>query len=264
MRATNASPTGRLLLVSPHLDDAALSCAALIERPEPIDVLTVFAGEPDPPRQGSWDNLTGFPSSRHSMAARRDEDAAAFSGTPHSMRTMSLLELQYHDVSSRASEDAAIIADALGAWADDGGGTVALPAGAGRRRSRLRARIERTIGPRGGTLPHEDHVFLRDAGLAALVRRRDVTMLLYEELPYAWGGRAERAVADAARPWGLNPAEIRLPVDRIAKARRIGAYASQVPHFWGDGRRLDDPDALPPVERYWRLLRQPATGGVDT
>ena len=91
-----------------------------------------------------------------------------------------------------------------------------------------------------------------------------MTMLLYEELPYAWGGRAERAVADAARPWGLNPAEIRLPVDRIAKARRIGAYASQVPHFWGDGRRLDDPDALPPVERYWRLLRQPATGGVDT
>ena len=50
------------------------------------------------------------------------------------------------------------------------------------------SRIELTIGPRGGTLPHEDHVFLRDAGLAALVRRRDVTMLLYEELPYASDG----------------------------------------------------------------------------
>ena len=45
---------GRLLILSPHLDDAALSCAALIERDRAADVLTVFDGEPDPPRAGAW------------------------------------------------------------------------------------------------------------------------------------------------------------------------------------------------------------------
>ena len=44
-----SAPAGPLLLVSPHLDDAALSCAALLERDEPITVLDVFTlvHEPD-------------------------------------------------------------------------------------------------------------------------------------------------------------------------------------------------------------------------
>ncbi|HKH30912.1 MAG TPA: hypothetical protein VKA45_07660 [Gaiellaceae bacterium] len=45
-------PAGALLLVSPHLDDVVLSCTALVERAEPIDIVTLFAGAPDPPRQG--------------------------------------------------------------------------------------------------------------------------------------------------------------------------------------------------------------------
>src|SRR5436305_1067911 len=60
-----------LLLVSPHPDDAALSCAALLARVEPIDVLTVFAGSPDPPSQGSWDRVTGFVDSTESSGDGR-------------------------------------------------------------------------------------------------------------------------------------------------------------------------------------------------
>ena len=63
-------PEGRVLIVSPHLDDAAFSCAALLDRPRPADVLTVFAGTPDPPRRTSWDKRTGFDDSDAAMTAR--------------------------------------------------------------------------------------------------------------------------------------------------------------------------------------------------
>ena len=88
-------PDGPILLVSPHLDDAVFSCAALVERPEPLDVMTVFAGAPDPPRQGWWDAQCGFASSVESVPIRLREDEAGFAGTSHRRSYLELLELQY-------------------------------------------------------------------------------------------------------------------------------------------------------------------------
>jgi LmbE family N-acetylglucosaminyl deacetylase len=241
-----------LLIVSPHPDDAVLSCWALLSRPEPVDVLDVFAGSPVPPRQGAWDRRCGFADSRESSRARREEELRALSGTAHRVTFMDLVNVDYID-GGRSQLDREAIVSSVRAWLDQAGsGTVALPAGAGWTMSSLRRTLGervwwRFIGERRGPPQHPDHVFARDAGLEA-VAGSGAEVLLYEELPYLWGAPADR---EATR-LGADE-ELRLDVDREEKARRIAAYASQVEHISPSHGRVDDPAALPATERYWRL-----------
>ncbi len=248
-------PKGPLLLVSPHFDDAALSCAALLARPEPVDVLTVFAGDPDPPRESFWDVGCGFRNSTEAGAARRAEDAAAFAATNHTMTRMDLLESQHLD-GPRSEADAEEIAAAVSAWAAEGGArTVALPAGAGR--GMLRRRLERRLFRKTPGPPrHPDHTFARDAALQALVARDDVGLILYEELPYVYGAPADKEVNRVVAAWRLRAKAFVVEVDREEKALRIAAYASQVRHLSPPERPLDRAANLPRTERYWDLLRR--------
>ena len=224
-------PDGPLLLLAPHFDDAALSCAALLEREEPIDVVTVFAGGPEPPRQGWWDELCGFAGSDESLPARKAEERAAI-GARHRLSFLPLLDMQYVE-GRRTGADAQAIVAAVTQWvARTGGGHVAIPAGAGARRRLLRRSA--------GITPHPDHVLARDAVLEA--RPASVVPLLYEELPYASGGA----------PAGLRAEPFAVPVDPVAKARRIALYASQLQFLEG----LHEPQNVPSHERYW-LLRDP-------
>ena len=227
-----------------------MSCAALVERAEPIHVLTVCAGVPDPPQRGWWDKETGYASSAESIPARLAEDRAAFEGTPHHLSYLDLFEGQYFEA-ERSAEDAETIRAAVVAWlgAQRGEGTVALPAGAGGRGGR-RGRVVRLLGRSDNPLPHGDHVFVRDAALDV-----PAALLFYEELPYLFGSRADRQVRRIARALGRRAEPITQPVDREAKARRIAAYASQVPHISPVQGRLDDPAILPANERYWLLPR---------
>lgn len=73
---------GDIAVVSPHLDDAALSLGATIaglaRLGRTVRVVTPFAGDPDsdaPPNE--WERSTGFSSAGESAAARRDEDLHA-------------------------------------------------------------------------------------------------------------------------------------------------------------------------------------------
>jgi LmbE family N-acetylglucosaminyl deacetylase len=245
-----------LLVLSPHFDDAALSCAALIAREKPIDVLTVFAGEPDPPRQGAWDRRTGFSDSTESNRARRAEEHAAFAGSPHRLTFMDLVELEYL-TGPRAPDDAKTIEAAASRWLEENPhGVVALPAGAGRRAS-LITRFRRRMGVQI-PLRHLDHVFVRDAGLDAVPFYSGAEALLYEELPYLWGGAADSEVGLIAHTRRLSAELIITRVDSRAKASRISAYTSQVPHLTVRGRRVDLAESLPEEERYW-VLRSEAT-----
>jgi hypothetical protein len=81
----------------------------------------------------------------------------------------------------------------------------------------------------------------------------DWTPVLYEELPYLYGGGADGAVGAVARRHGLEPEPTAEYVDREQKAARIASYASQVRLISPEGRPLDRADALPRVERYWVL-----------
>jgi LmbE family N-acetylglucosaminyl deacetylase len=250
-------PAGPLLLVSPHLDDAVFSCAALLERAEQFDVVTVFAGAPDPPRQGWWDVECGFASSAESAPARRREDEAAFAGTPHARSYLDLLELQYVD--DRTGSEREAIAAAIRDWVSQHpAGTVVLPAGAGCS-PRPTARWLRRLRRESCSPPqHPDHLLVREAGLDAL-KGSDATPLLYEELPYLWGAAADREVDRAAGRGDWHTEAFELSVDRRRKAERIAAYASQIPHISPSHGRIDQEGTLPARERYWRFARDAST-----
>ena len=250
--AVNAfPPQGPVLVVSPHFDDAALSCSALLERGEPVHVLTIFSGAPEPPRQGWWDEHCGFASSAQSVPARRREDENALAAGGHRLHLLDLLE-QQHFEGARAAADADRIAQAVRDWlAESGGGTVAVPAGAGWAPFWLPPRVAKKLREPRGPEPHHDHVFARDAVLAA--RLEDASLVLYEELPYMWGGSAARVARRSARAHGYRAELAVIPVDREAKARRLAAYTSQIPYISPPEGRLDSPAVLPPAERYWRL-----------
>ena len=236
-----------ILVVEPHYDDAALSCSAFLDRERPLDVLTAFAGVPDPPRRGDWDRICGFADSRESIAVRAAESAAAFADLPHRLSTLPLLEGQYVDV--RESQDSGAVGSAIRAWADENpGGLVALPAGAGRPRDLLVRLARRRRIP-----PHPDHLFVRDSALAAADGRW--TPVLYEELPYLVGRSPRKEVQRLAAGLGLAAKAVELPVNRARKAARIAVYRSQVRLISPPGMALDDPSALPAIERYWLLER---------
>ena len=69
----------RVVIVSPHLDDAVLSCARFMAVHPGVTVVTVFAGNPDeyPTPQRLWDVQSGFGPDDDVMEARRAEDRAA-------------------------------------------------------------------------------------------------------------------------------------------------------------------------------------------
>lgn len=78
----------RVVIVSPHLDDAVLSCARFMAVHPGAHVITVFAGNPpqypDPMRL--WDVQSGFEPGEDVMETRRNEDRNALSlldATPH-------------------------------------------------------------------------------------------------------------------------------------------------------------------------------------
>ena len=245
-------PTGRLLIVSPHLDDAALSCDALLRRSDATDVLTVFAGSPDPPQHGFWDELCGFRDSAEAIQARRAEEEAALRDDVTRLTFLDLAEAQYVD--ARSDSDAEAVAAAVAAWTGEGSSaTVALPAGAGWTVRGVPRPLLRVVRDWRGPLPHPDHVFVRDAVLPAVPN--ETAVVLYEEFPYALAGAADGAVARVAARHGRTVHAHLVEIDRERKARRISAYASQIPHLTKAGR-LDEPSLLPESERYWLLERR--------
>jgi hypothetical protein len=236
--------------VEPHFDDAALSCSALLERKRPLDLLTALAGEPDPPRRGDWDRICGFADSREGMATRAAEAAAAFAGLPHRLSTLPLLEAQYAGVRDPVDSATLELERAIRDWVHrNPGGLVALPAGAGRRPTGL---VGRLVGRRR-IRTHPDHLFVRDAGLVALDERW--TPLLYEELPYLAGGSAHEEVERLAATLDRKAVVTEPAVDRTQKAARIAAFRSQVRLISPPEMPLDEPSALPAIERYWLLER---------
>jgi LmbE family N-acetylglucosaminyl deacetylase len=69
----------RVVVVSPHLDDAVLGCARFMAVHPGVTVVTVFAGNPEayPEPMRTWDVQSGFEPGDDVMEARRREDRAA-------------------------------------------------------------------------------------------------------------------------------------------------------------------------------------------
>ena len=224
----------RILVVSPHLDDAVLGCGDVIAARPGTVVVTVFAGSPPPrPTPTDWDAASGFGPGEDAVARRREEDREALGVLSARPVWLPFLDAQY-DAPAALDEIAERLAQAIAGAAPD---AVVIPAG----------------------LWHADHRLAHEAAVAAMPRCRPVRWLAYEDAIYRV---FPESGLDARRGWlrerGLDAVPLAPgPPASPLKRRSIECYRSQT-------RALGGPlgpgwgDALEP-ERYWRLRPIAAT-----
>lgn len=201
---------GRLVVLSPHLDDGVFSLGAAIargaRRGAEITVLTVCAGDPDSDAPaGEWDSQAGFTTVGEAAGVRREEDRRACDLVGARAVWLPFSDDQY---SRRRDDDDAVWSALLDAVAD--ADAVLVP---------------------GFPLIHADHQWLAD--LVAHRGLGDARVGLYLEQPYAtrWAGEAE--VEPEAGDLSPGHADWAPPAaafqDRIRKIRACRAYSSQLP-----------------------------------
>ena len=225
-----------LLAVSPHLDDAVMSCGWVLARHPGSVVATVFAGRP---RAGSeptaWDRESGFGAGDDVIGCRRAEDRAALRELSAEPVWLDVRDTQYRDRchSTRGPDEIDEIADAIVALIDAyGAATVLVPLG----------------------LFHDDHRDTRRACLLAKERCDRPSWLLYADSPYRELPGETDGALDALRDSGIEPhVAARVPVDHDRKQRAIACYRSQLRALDGPGRPGHE-DALHAEEYWWLTL----------
>ena len=196
-------PGDRIVVLSPHLDDAALSLGAAIaawtRAGAEVRVLTVLAGRAGAGAPaGPWDSASGFGTEGEAATARRHEDRAACAILGARPIWLDYADSQY----DRGADDEEIWAAVLAAAE---GATVVLAP--------------------GFPLLHPDHEWL---GLLAVARREPAWRLgVYVEQPYAIGSGRPRDHRDRIGV-DLEFAGLRAPwTARRRKRRALLAYRSQ-------------------------------------
>lgn len=221
----------RLLVISPHLDDAVFSCGALLAAETDAVVCTVFAGTPEVQMVTGWDTECGFSDAHQAMDARRAEDIAALEILGARARHLAFLDSQYAEdgaQTTRAIADA--LADVIHSGRHD---AVLIPAG----------------------LFHSDHELVHRAALAACMADAARLCIAYEDGLYRrMDGLVQQRLAALqsggieATPWLETIDVAGLPRFMEAKQRAVQCYASQLRAFGPHGYD----DVLAP-ERFWTL-----------
>jgi LmbE family N-acetylglucosaminyl deacetylase len=184
---------GEVVVVSPHVDDAALSLGAAISHAarngSRVTVLTVLAGDPGSTAPaGEWDGECGFRTAGEAARARRAEDAAACAQLGATAVWLPYSDHQYERGGSDDEVRAAVV-EAVGS------SLVLLP---------------------GFPLGHPDHRWLHELLEPAFPPERRG---LYLEQPYA-------ATSRANPPEGWRRLRAKLG-DQRRKLAACRAYASQ-------------------------------------
>jgi LmbE family N-acetylglucosaminyl deacetylase len=200
---------GRVVIVSPHLDDGVLSLggsiAAAVRRGAEVTVVTVFCGDPfSQASAGPWDENSGFASEGEAARARREEDRAACDILGAALSWLPFADEQYDRRGGEREVGSAI------ARATAGADVVMIP---------------------GWPLTNPDHAWL---SRVLLKRRMDCGRIgLYVEQPYAFNDRARQVGLAAALQLtlGKTPSWQRVPAarhDQRLKLAAISAYRSQL------------------------------------
>lgn len=213
----------RTVILSPHLDDAVLSCWHVLTQPGDVMVINVFAGVPtDLQTPAWWDEYTGATDSGERVRERIEEDRRALALAGREPTNLDFLDDQYRKRAQPLEQIVEQVAEQL-------------PAEAG-------------IFAPAALTEHADHMLVRAAALE--LRRAGANVSLYADLPHAtvhgwpaWvAGTRTPATKDlAAAVWsrvlastGLAPAELMPSVhalDADAYARKLAAvqmYRTQV------------------------------------
>ncbi len=236
------------IILSPHFDDAVLSCWHTLTSTGEVLVVNVFAGEPSAGMLGWWDRIAGATDSIAAVRARVEEDRRALALAGRTAVNLPFLDGQYR----QADQAPGAIVEALRAVCVAGARLYA-PAGLGAR--------------------HRDHTVVRMAALA--LRAEGAAVELYADLPHAAVQGWPRWVLDgvpsttadpAAQRWASHLATTGIAVEPMAAAtHRLSAeahaaklaavltYHSQTaPLQQVFGRSLEDPQLLG-FEVTWRL-----------
>jgi LmbE family N-acetylglucosaminyl deacetylase len=220
--------TGRLAVVSPHLDDAVLGCGERLAAHPGAVVLTVFAGRPPAAMPiTEWDAAAGFRRGDDVVGLRRAEDAAALRVLHAESVWLDFLDTQYAPAPD-VTMLGAVLDAALRVIAPT---TVLMPLG----------------------LFHSDHALVHDGLLACARREGGRRWLAYEEPMYRRvpEARTRRLAALAAAGIVIEREPQALRRATAVKRRAILCYQSQLRALATPGRPGWD-DALAP-EAYWRL-----------
>jgi LmbE family N-acetylglucosaminyl deacetylase len=200
----------RIVVVSPHFDDAVQGAGLLLARHPGSTVVTVFGGPPevypDPPSE--WDTLGGFRAGDDVVARRRDEDAAALGVLGAHPHWLSFADHQYVGAAARASAEE--VADAL-------------------RAALVELRPTAVFVPFG--LGNPDHDVTHHAARLLLDELDAVAWYCYEDAGYKHipGLLAWRISALFYGGWWPTPTLLPIADDLARKNEALQAYASQLP-----------------------------------
>jgi LmbE family N-acetylglucosaminyl deacetylase len=242
------------IYLSPHLDDAALSCGGQIHararRGERVSIVTLFAGGAPPAAE-----LSALAADLHrrwgldsgdAVAVRRDEDRRAARELGAECVQLDLPDAIYRFDRRGTPLYSTLAALFLDPADDDHAMDSPL-------RAALAALPESAVvvAPLaiGG---HVDHRAVREAALAVVPRDR---LWFYEDFPYAERWRVRRRALAKQRGWETRVEAIG-DDELLAKCRAIACYASQLGPIWSDAaereRRLRRFHERRGGERMWR------------
>jgi LmbE family N-acetylglucosaminyl deacetylase len=218
------SPQQLTAILSPHLDDAVLSCWRLLTAPGDVAVLNVCTGiPPDGAAAGFWDLLTGGDDPSERMRQRRAEDEAALRLAGRSAHQLGFVDFQY------AGSQPAVgpLVESVRAILEPGARVYApLALGA-----------------------HPDHLATRAAGIE--LGRFGFEVAFYADLPHAvrpgWlAGLATAPEHAGLGAVGLTPSQHRLDdAELAAKLHAVGEYRTQLGGLEGMlGAPVTDRDVL--------------------
>lgn len=227
----------RIVVVSPHFDDAVQGAGYLLAGHPATTVVTVFAGRPPeyPETPTEWDALGGFKAGDDVVALRQAEDVAALGVLGAAPHWLDFSDHQYLDPSQRCSP------------------TDIAPA--------LLAAL-RSLDPTAVFVPfglaNPDHDLTHRAARLVMDDLPDVAWFCYEDAGYCNlpGLLAWRISALFRSGLWPTPAIVPVSLDPDRKHRALACYASQLPPLRAD-HLLDARIAAPVPEQYWRLGRPP-------
>ncbi len=225
----------RLLVISPHLDDAVISCGALMRAHPGATVATLFAASPEHYTNplNEHDTDCGFQPGTDTMAVRRDEDVVALGRVGATGRWLEFCQNSHVERAEPVDIVPGAVDALLATIADAQPSCVVAPLG----------------------LMHVDHMSCHATALVASERANDVPWLWYSDLPYVYvpGVLSTRFRALHKAGYVAAPACPIVDDDADAKWYAFEGYATQIAvmeGLWNLRERLRRGG-----ESYWELSR---------
>jgi LmbE family N-acetylglucosaminyl deacetylase len=238
-------PLGPVVLLSPHLDDAVLSCWGVLRQPESVQAINFFTGTPKRGDLSTWDRITGASDPATQMRRRVSEDREALATVKRRPHNLDLIDSQYRRVAPSIARLRSAVAKI-----SPSASCFYAPAGIG---------------------SHPDHTLTRRVALDLI--GDGIPVRLYADLPYAvrfgwphWvtGAAPEpHRMVDAWWEAGLGSVEQRVLEPQVqvldaeeaaAKLKALQMYRTQFPAISANaGNGLADLEVLR-YEVYWQVI----------